>query len=310
MRRPLLLYYTPYFKQTLCEAIGFAPTVAEDLCTVTLDRDLLAKADAVLFHIPDVHEEFPEKRYGQLWIGMSMESDANYPQQSDPEFMGNFDITMNFLRSADIQMLYFHPQHQLEAIKRPPGPKFRSAPAVYFASNGRALNGRFELVAELMKHMRVDSYGKSQNNRRLNQDHGRITKLEVISGYRFYLAFENSSCIDYVSEKVFDGFVAGTVPVYLGAPNIDEYLPASQCIINAADFKTPADLAGYLLHLCRDDSEYERFLDWKKNPLRASFLDLVEPEYTAPLRRLCYLLNELLAAYAFGAGRVGMQGEV
>ena len=39
---------------------------------------------------------------------------------------------------------------------------------------------------------------------------------------KFVLAFENSVCNDYVTEKIYDVFAAGVVPIYLGAPNIDE----------------------------------------------------------------------------------------
>ena len=45
----------------------------------------------------------------------------------------------------------------------------------------------------------------------------RARKVKVLSNYKFYLAFENFAVDDYVSEKVFEGLFAGTVPVYRGA---------------------------------------------------------------------------------------------
>src|SRR5262249_477022 len=160
-------------------------------------------------------------------------------------------------------------------LQESPKPKFRRAPAVYFARNDLALNNRRELVDELMRHMEVDSYGKSQNNCKVEQDNGRMTKLDVISGYQFYLAFENSNAADYVSEKMFDGLIAGTVPVYLGAPNIDDYLPGRNCIIKVSDFASPAELARHLISVSKDKSAYEAHLAWKREPLRQEFLDLV-----------------------------------
>jgi hypothetical protein len=35
------------------------------------------------------------------------------------------------------------------------------------------------------------------------------------------LAFENNNVTDYVTEKIFNVYRAGAVPVYMGAPNID-----------------------------------------------------------------------------------------
>lgn len=36
-----------------------------------------------------------------------------------------------------------------------------------------------------------------------------VNKQRVLSRYKFYLAFENNVIRDYVSEKVFDGLLAG-----------------------------------------------------------------------------------------------------
>jgi len=293
MSKLKIFYYTPYFDRTLCEAIGFAPTVAEDLCTVSTEPQDLATADAVLFHLPNL-KQIPSigKRPGQIWVGMSMESDANYPLQTNATFMRHFDLRMNFRRNSDVPLLYFYPGHVPDLLT-PPKWKYRRAPAAYFASNDYALNNRYQLVQELMQSIKIDSYGKSQNNRKLLWDTRRATKLKVISRHLFYLAFENSNSVDYVSEKVFDGLIAGTVPVYLGAPNIDDYLPGKKCIINASNFGNAAELGKYLLSLQKNRKEYESYLAWKKEPLRQSFLDLIEQEKTPALRRLCYKLMEL-----------------
>jgi hypothetical protein len=290
-----ILYYTPYFRETLKDAIGFSPAVAEDLCIVTLDHARFPHADAVLFHLPNMAmDSIPqEKPPGQIWIGMSLESDANYPLQCDPEFMRHFDLRMNFRRDCDVPIFYFEPGLIPELISTPMA-KTRQGKAVYFASNNFALNQRFELVAELMQHMPVDSYGKSQNNCIFaGPDQGRQTKLKTIGSYDFYFAFENSNCVDYVSEKVFDGMISGAVPVYLGAPNIDEYLPGNKCIIKTSDFADGAELAGFLLELSADRTRFEEYLSWKKEPLKENFLCLVNSQSVPPLRRLCQNLLEI-----------------
>ena len=64
----------------------------EDLpggCVITTDRNLIAKADAVVFHLPDlpsVMEDEIDKREGQLWVGWSLECEENYSWTKDPEF--------------------------------------------------------------------------------------------------------------------------------------------------------------------------------------------------------------------------------
>ena len=58
-------------------------------CVITTDRNLLAKADAVVFHLPDlpsVMEDEIDKREGQLWVGWSLECEENYSWTKNPEF--------------------------------------------------------------------------------------------------------------------------------------------------------------------------------------------------------------------------------
>lgn len=43
---------------------------------------------------------------------------------------------------------------------------------------------------------------------------------------------ENSIATDYVTEKLYDAFVAGCVPLYYGAPNIEDLLPDPDSIID------------------------------------------------------------------------------
>ena len=59
----------------------------------------------------------------------------------------------------------------------------------------------------------------------LEADKGSATKLETIKAYKFTLALENAIAEDYVTEKVYDPLIASSVPVYLGAPNIDDFAP-------------------------------------------------------------------------------------
>lgn len=119
-------------------------------------------------------------------------------------------------------------------------------------------------------------------------DCGIRTKLHTIAQYKFTLAFENSITEDYVTEKFFEPLAAGSVPVYRGAPNVDEFAPADHCYINAADFSGPAELATYLDHLHHDKDEYQGYLAWKRQPLRDSFLSLVADTVPHPLCRLAH----------------------
>jgi len=61
-------------------------------------------------------------------------------------------------------------------------------------------------------------------------------KLEVLSQYRFSICYENNSGMPgYISEKIFDCFAAGCLPVYWGAPNIASHIP-EECFLDKRNF--------------------------------------------------------------------------
>ena len=74
-------------------------------------------------------------------------------------------------------------------------------------------------------------------------------KYEVLSRYRFCICYENAYDIaGYITEKIFDCFLAGTVPIYLGAGNITAHVPP-ECFIDKRGFPSYEDLYGYLTEL-------------------------------------------------------------
>jgi hypothetical protein len=70
-------------------------------------------------------------------------------------------------------------------------------------------------------------------------------KLETLSRYRFSLCLENSVFDGYVSEKIFDCFFSRTIPIYLGAPDVERLVPP-EAFIDLRKFKIYADLETYL----------------------------------------------------------------
>jgi hypothetical protein len=82
-------------------------------------------------------------------------------------------------------------------------------------------------------------------------------KIELLTRARFCLAHEN--CRDlagYVTEKLFDCFRAGCVPVYVGPKEIAELVP-TDCFIDGRAFATPAALDAFLRTI--DDASYRGY---------------------------------------------------
>lgn len=71
------------------------------------------------------------------------------------------------------------------------------------------------------------------------------SKSETISQYTFALCFENARLKGWITEKMFDCFFAGTIPIYWGAPEIAERIPLS-CFIDMRKFTGYEDLRRHL----------------------------------------------------------------
>jgi len=98
------------------------------------------------------------------------------------------------------------------------------------------------------------------------------SKPDTLGNYTFAICFENSILKGWITEKIFDCFFAGTIPIYLGAPDIEHYVP-QDCFIDMRQFPdysslhkylkslTPADIDGYRLRARQflDSSQYEPF---------------------------------------------------
>lgn len=251
------------------------------------------RADAVIFHIPTTPVGVQlAKRPGQTWIAWSAESEANYPALADPEFMRHFDLEVSHRQGADVVIAYCQPDDWLPLAPLPPAPPvYEPAPAVFIASSRFDLSGRTSYVRKLMRHMAVDSYGRVLNNRHLAEDQGRSTKLELLRRYRFTLAFENSIAPDYVTEKFFDPLLVGSVPVYLGAPNVADFAPGRDCYIDVSDYAGPAKLAEHLVGLAADPERYARHLEWRTRPLAQDFVGMVQEQRLPAIERLCRILR-------------------
>ena len=110
--------------------------------------------------------------------------------------------------------------------------------------------------------------------------------------YKFYLAFENSNCRDYITEKFFVNGLGlnsdelNVVPIVMGG-HPDDYLRSAppHSYIHVDHFNSPAHLARYLAKLDADDRAYNEYFHWKASTRKGEFIN------TYFWCRLCAMLH-------------------
>jgi hypothetical protein len=245
-----------------------------------------ADADAVVFHVPSLDPaQLPIKRAGQLWVAWSLESRGMCPPLDDPALMSRFDLTMTYERSSDVWWPYFGPG-TVPGLRAPVEARTAAAPVVWLQSNAFDRGGRVLFAAELMRGVRVDSFGPVLRNQAELIPPGHAPRMDLYRRYKFTLAFENSIATDYVTEKLYEPLTAGSVPVYRGAEEVADLVPSPDCYVDASRFASATDLASYLVHLDSNDDEYLAYHRWRSEPWSSAFLGHLEHLREPPLCRL------------------------
>ncbi|XP_058263882.1 4-galactosyl-N-acetylglucosaminide 3-alpha-L-fucosyltransferase 9-like [Hemibagrus wyckioides] len=231
-------------------------------CRVTDNRLLYGKAHGVMFHHRDLGDDLPNllsmpRPPHQKWVWMNMESPENSERWTDID--GLFNLTASYRRDSDVWVPYgriLPTSVKNETFKIPPKDKL----VCWIVSNWNPHYRRVEYFNELSKHIKIEGYGRHFNRYINDEDY-----VPTLSSCKFYLSFESSIHEDYVTEKLFNPLISGTVPVVLGPPreNYEEFIPADS-FIHVDDFKSPQELAEHLKFLDQNQEVYERYFTWRQ----------------------------------------------
>ncbi|CAI0447198.1 unnamed protein product [Linum tenue] len=203
-------------------------------------------------------------------------------------FLRGYRIVMTTSLSSDVPVGYFSWAEY--DIMAPPEPKTEKALAAAFISNCGARNFRLQVLDALEKlKIPIDSYGACHRNR-----DGRVNKVEALKHYKFSLAFENSNEEDYVTEKFFQSLVAGTIPVVVGAPNIQDYAPGPGSVLHIKSLEDVETVAKTMNNLSENPTAYNQSLRWKFEGPSDSFKALVDMAAVHSSCRLCIHLATMI----------------
>ena len=129
------------------------------------------------------------------------------PENIEIKYMGSrVNWTSTYRRDSVLHTpyAYFKPYPHFYNFSKNSQKNFargKSKKVAWFVSNCGASNGRLEYAQQLNIYIDVDIYGNC-GSYYCSRDEEKCFKM-LKQDYKFYLAFENSNCRDYVTEKLF-----------------------------------------------------------------------------------------------------------
>ncbi len=275
--------------------------------TIPAVQTPLEEADGIMVHGPNLWYLPDRKKYKrnpkQLWLMYTMESQgltwcSSQFQLTDLDDW--FNITATFKQDSTLPLDYRQfrswddllydldytrefEKHILHKYEDPTtaitdlSVKKKKPFIVWYVSHCETFSRREDYVMEMIKYVDVDVFGDCVNyfpNSRRDickgvRDIPCVTNL--MNQYKFYLAFENCLCKDYITEKywkLYDSdkiFRMNVISVVRGAKDetYRSMTKPDKFYLHVDNFKSPKALAEYLHYLNENDTAYLEYFSWK-----------------------------------------------
>ncbi|XP_067660626.1 alpha-(1,3)-fucosyltransferase C-like [Haliotis asinina] len=239
-------------------------------CRETTDVKLLPRADAVVF---DVHRAItadnkPPRYPEQTWVFYAQESPFHVRSSvyRMDRWKASFNWTCTYRRDSDVWLPYGIIRRNQKLIRKDYRKiaESKTKMAGWLVSHCSSQSKREEFAKRLQAlGIQVEIFGGCGKKCGDRSKVGSETCEDLATrNYSFYLAFENSLCKDYVTEKFFHMYNKDVILVARGGVQFLESLPKGT-FINTDDFTSVEDLAAYMKWLHQDKDEYVRFLKRK-----------------------------------------------
>lgn len=258
--RPVGTYLCEYFPRAKrirggcalsCEGVAVGSESSPQQAAAKMTCSILAKGSVEQLKTADIvvnhHGPVPFRhRPEQITLFYSGESNKSEGKKGTQKYQQQYSDVISFHHHRRFYFTWTHRfadtfQSIAAGKHRFPTPTI-DAIIIFVSRCGKG--GRDGIIRRLMKAYEVRSFGSCVRTHRVAETHpecanptNRYKEKEcVFSKYRFALALDNTVEEDYVTEKVYHSLVFGPVPIYDGAPNVDDFLPSPQSIIRLRDF--------------------------------------------------------------------------
>ena len=241
---------------------------SDKICQFHFNLSDYNRSEAVIFQGVVFNSKLPEYRPShQVWIYQAWQSAHRariFHYLRHPHNPQEFNYTMTYSKHSDIHLPYGEcvnatEKHQDVKQQINDFVSRKQKLVAWMVSHCDAPSLRHDYIRELSRHIKVDIYGACGSLICSDDESCKTT----ISSYKFYLAFENSLCGEYISEKLWRSFEWGLVPVVFGGLESYKLILPANSYIDVTDFSSPKFLADYIMKLDSNETLYRSYFNWK-----------------------------------------------
>eukprot|EP01060_Flectonema_neradi_P009638 TRINITY_DN1685_c0_g2_i1.p1 TRINITY_DN1685_c0_g2~~TRINITY_DN1685_c0_g2_i1.p1 ORF type:complete len:398 (+),score=71.30 TRINITY_DN1685_c0_g2_i1:99-1292(+) len=283
--------YMPEAKQSSGTCTLRCPEMGNKKCIIRVkpSGDDFRKSDAVVYHpgrnLP-IEKGHPSQ-WSVMWYG---ESQEKHPEKYTEEYLAKYDAHVVFKNWSKYRFTwaqrYWSDFKDIQKVKKQwvPWSQRRTAVAIvsnckYHTTNRSAVMQEIDRLLQL-RGDKLYFFGKCHPGRgkdNLQKEHPSCSKTSdrykekicVFRNYKYVVAMDNSIDDDYVTEKIYHALLAGAVPVYAGAPNVQNYIPMS----SAAVLIDPKGSLSPVVDQMLDAKSPPPETAWWSEPFSAEFLN-------------------------------------
>ncbi|CAF1066920.1 unnamed protein product [Didymodactylos carnosus] len=250
-------------------------------CEITLNRSQLCLSSAVVFHLrdtflndlPPTRKRFQEQRY----VLMNYE-----PPYFSPKIVARmnsfFNWTMTYRRDSDILLDYVNWRNRSSLSQTTKTHYLNDRPSriLWIASNCISDSRREDYIRRLSKIVPTTILGKCRHSLPFlsSSSCNGLSFIDCLKAFSrnhtYYFAFENSFCLDYVTEKYqLQIHLKSMIPIIYDIKQHNNYnrLAIPNSYIDASQFESPESLGEYLNNLTllaidAGKSKYDDYFQW------------------------------------------------
>ena len=190
-----------------------------------------------------------------FFSGENLEHNYNSFKNSDWAFSScyvdserHYRLPIYFYMSGDVAQL-LKPKPPIEQILK------QKTKFCNFIYSNPSCKKRNDFFHKLSKYKKIDSAGRYLNNVSFRVGN----KIDFLRDYKFTFAFENSECEGYTTEKIYEPFVANSIPIYWGNPLVYKDFN-TKSFLNYYDFANEDELIAKIIELDNNDDLYAQYI--------------------------------------------------